>query len=255
MGIGGKIAELSLAWSGLICLCSAPAIASGAPKSGGSASNPPPVKLRGSAYVQQIGGSLTDPGAWAKAGSLIPSGYSSPSLDLIIADKGNAAHQMQVGTHRAFTFQWGTSNSAAQQQSGSGNVGEIVQISPGAMASGGANSGGGNGGEFDIFGFEVDPGMSGPQNQAKEPQGAGSSFGKGNTASQSQSGTGNLARAVQIGWSNSVVQSQSGSGHQSIVVQIGQRHDATVRQSGAGNVSSVIQTGTANSADVRQSSQ
>ncbi|HLL58489.1 MAG TPA: hypothetical protein VK391_01185 [Allosphingosinicella sp.] len=230
-------------------------MASGASKGGGGASNPPAVKLRGSAYVQQIGGSLTDPSAWMKASSLIPSGYSSPSLDLIIADKGNAAHQTQVGTHRAFTFQWGTSNSAAQQQSGSGNVGEIVQISPGAMTSGGANAGGGNGGEFDIFGFEVDPGNSGPHNRAKEPEGAGSSFGKGNTASQSQTGTGNLARALQIGWSNKIVQSQSGSGHQSIVVQIGQLHDAVVRQSGVGNVSNVIQTGIANSADVRQSSQ
>jgi hypothetical protein len=95
------------------------------------------------------------------------------------------------------------------------------------MTSGGANAGGGNGGEFDIFGFEVDPGNSGPHNRAKEPEGAGSSFGKGNTASQSQTGTGNLARALQIGWSNKIVQSQSGSGHQSIVVQVGQLHDAS----------------------------
>ncbi|MGN6497357.1 MAG: hypothetical protein ACTHK5_08455 [Tsuneonella sp.] len=192
---------------------------------------------------------------WIEAETLLPPGVIAPGepSEVVIADPGNSHWQDQSGAaNSAFIFQWGRGNKARQLQSGTGNRVEAVQISPGASMTRGANAGAGNGGEFDVFGFEIDPGHSQTHNRSPEEDGSAAMPGEGNRDLQQQSGAGNFERSVQIGWSNASDQTQVGDGNSSIVVQLGVQNRAETEQRGDANASVITQQGTGNVAFVRQ---
>jgi hypothetical protein len=216
------------------------------------------ASLKPSAYLEQIRAPAdwrTSPVFWLDQRSLIPGATVDSSIKVAVSDKGNLAQQLQSGTQsKEFILQWGRANVAVQRQDGNSLTAEIVQISPGATLVRGPNSGGGNGGEFDVFGNEVDPGQSSEQNRAGEPVGDSSGLGLGNLALQNQHGSVHFARAVQIGHSNVSTQLQTGAKHQSVVVQIGRGNRALVTQDGIANHSVVTQVGDGNTATVEQNS-
>lgn len=211
----------------------------------------------GAAYIEQLGAPAdwkSNARFWAGLATTIPAtAISSPSLKLVIADPGNTSKQVQSGAgQKEFILQWGAGNSAQQSLSGSGDRAEVVQISPGAALVGKANAGAGNGGEFDLFGFEIDPGNSGAHNHSPEAGGMGSAPGVGNRAVQQAAGTYNVERTVQIGWGNVAEQAQAGSANQSVIVQIGTDNRAASTQEGARESSVIVQQGSGNTATVVQ---
>lgn len=211
----------------------------------------------GAAYIEQLGAPAnwkSNAGFWSALATTIPaSAVAATTLKLVIADPGNTAKQVQSGAaQKEFILQWGGKNTAYQTLSGSGNRAEVVQISPGASLATKANAGAGNGPEFDLFGFEIDPGNSGAHNHSPETGGSGSAPSLGNTAVQQASGTGDVERIVQIGWANSAEQVQAGTANQSIIVQIGSDNRAETDQEGARESSTIVQQGSGNSAVVHQ---
>jgi hypothetical protein len=212
-------------------------------------------KLDAAAYIQQIGPAdwMKNPDFWVDAPTLLPPALALGSK-ILISDHGNMAIQVQAQQPaQALIVQWGRNNLAEQSQAGLKQRAEVVQVSLGATTSGRANGGRGNGSEFDLFGFEIDPGNSGAHNQAKEPGASGWDTVGGNEAHQYQSGSDHFARSVQIGGDNDSVQKQSGSQHDSVVVQLGDTNRAMVVQAGSGNASIVAQVGAGNEATVHQS--
>jgi hypothetical protein len=222
------------------------------------AANPKPPDLHGHAYIDQLSAPtdwMTNAPFWIGVDA-VPLQVLDPARSdkIVIADPGNVASQVQGGSDSVeFVFQWGRGNSASQSQSGSGNSLETVQVSPGATTGKHANAGAGNGPEYDLFGYEVDPGNSGSHNRSPE---AGDSAqvpnGGGNFARQDQSGTGDFGRVVQIGMGNQAVQAQQGAGDASVIVQLGDGNKAESDQVGAGNSSVIVQNGKDNIAVVRQ---
>ena len=211
----------------------------------------------GAAYIDQLGAPTdwkTNARFWAALTTTIPAAsVSAPSLKLVIADPGNTAKQVQSGAaQKEFILQWGAGNSAQQTLSGANDRAEVVQVSPGAGLTSKTNAGAGNGGEFDLFGFEIDPGNSGARNASPEAGSLGSAPGISNRAVQQASGTGDVERIVQIGWGNVAEQAQIGTGNQSIIVQIGSDNHAASSQDGARESSLIVQQGTGNTATVVQ---
>lgn len=240
-----------------IAIAAALVAASGPASAKDNAKTPPPPAKEsvGAAYIDQLGAPrdwMTKPQFWIEAETVKPADKSQPRV--VIADPGNVQRQAQTGTAQSeFIFQWGRGNEAGQVQNGTRNRAEAVQVSPGAYRAKGANSGAGNGAEFDIFGFEIDPGNSQAHNRS--PEGGGTGAGTdlaGNLSQQQQAGTDHLARTVQIGTGNEADQLQSGSLNTSIVVQLGADNRARTEQDGRENQSVIVQQGTGNVAIVRQ---
>ena len=223
---------------------------------------PPSPSTAGAAYIAQIGAPAdwrTNATYWRTAPSLTPSNLRADKTNIrsgsIIDGRGNRLRQDGSGSgHARFALQWGDANTGLQQQSGTGHRAELVQISPGARLGPKANSGAGNGGEFDVFGFEVDPGNSGARNRSPEVGGMVDDWtAVGNTGAQTQSGVGNAARLVQIGWENTAVERQHGEAMQVSVVQLGIGNTAETTQFGRGHELSIVQLGLSNVALVTQS--
>jgi hypothetical protein len=186
-----------------------------------------------------------------EAGTLVPAGTR---LSAIVDGRDNVLDQSRATAGQSrFALQWGDHNTGQQRQTGPEQRSELVQISPGAMLTVRADSGAGNGSEFDAFGFEADPGKSGSRNNSPEPNGnGGRPPGAGNFGVQDQEGRNSAARLVQIGWNNEGRQRQSGALNESSVVQIGVANEADVVQTGQGLSAELIQNGTANSAQIVQ---
>jgi hypothetical protein len=209
------------------------------------------------AYIDQIDAPpdwKTNVEFWVALASFLPSDiYVTGAPKVVIADPGNIAIQTQTGVGQSeFVLQWGTGNSAAQDLGGSHNRAESVQISPGASMARKANAGAGNGGEFDVFGFELDPGNSGWHNKSPEAGDAGSAGPGGNVSVQRLTGAQNVGRIAQVGWANYAEQVQQGTGNLSVIVQLGAQNRAETVQSGSQNASLVVQEGTGNSVSVVQ---
>jgi hypothetical protein len=209
------------------------------------------------AYIDQVDAPpdwKTNAEFWAALASFVPSDiYVTGARNVVIADPGNIAIQTQTGVGQSeFVLQWGMGNSATQDLGGSHNRAESIQISPGASLARKANAGAGNGGEFDVFGFELDPGNSGLHNKSPEAGDGGSAGPGGNVSIQHLTGAQNVGRIAQVGWANYAEQVQQGTGNLSVIVQLGAQNRAETMQSGSQNASLVVQEGTGNSVSVVQ---